>query len=214
MSQEQPKPKRLRRILQVAVGCASFLAGFVLGPYAEELITRANPGFFGPNNQSIIDEQQSNFAMLDEKLSQLKQAIPADAGAGELLIELGDLLAKQKELSARKDELFKETDVSSQAMKAELLKERGVSDVVGFWIAIGESVVLKDPDKVFSVARKYSDTRIDVNLSGERKQLSVGDPLEFQTSAGPCTVFFRHGQRKTDDRFGFDLTCSNPKAPQ
>jgi len=190
------------------------MAGFVLGPYAEELITRANPGFFGPNNQNIIEQQQANFAMLDEKFSKLKQAIPPDADTGQLVIELGDLLAKQRELSARKDELFKETDLSNQAMKAELLKERGVTDTVGFWIAIGESVVIKDPDKVFSVARRYSDTRIDVSLSGERKQLSVGDPFEFHTSAGPCTVFFRHGKRESDNRFGFDLTCANPETPQ
>ena len=213
MSEEQPKMKRIRRGLQIAGACLSFAAGFVLGPYAEELLARAHPGFFGPDNQSIIEAQQANFAKLDDKFEKLKQLVPDDGDAQGLMNELGALLTEQQALSARKDELFQAADAGVEAMKAELLEQRGVAGAVDFWVKVGESLVLKDPDKVFSVLKAFSDDRIDVNLSGERSRLTVGDPLTFQTSAGQCTLFFRHGKRDTDGRFGFDLNLPQPATP-
>ena len=213
MSEEQPKRKRTRRALQIGGACLSFVAGFVLGPYAEELIVRAHPGFFGPDNQAIIEAQQANFAQLEERLAKLKQAVQDGPLAQALLAELGALLTEQQALSGRKDELFQAADASVEAMKAELLEKRGVGQAVDFWVKTGESLVLKDPDKVFSVLKAYSGDRIDVNLSGERSRLTVGDPLTFETSAGQCTLFFRHGKRESDGRFGFDLTWPKPAAP-
>ena len=70
------------------------------------------------------------------------------------------------------------------------------------------------PTRPTAESESTSNVKSQSRFRTERKQLSVGDPVEFQTSAGPCTAFFRHGQRKTDDRFGFDLTCANPESPQ
>ena len=207
-----PKRSNTRKLVEIAGAILSFTAGLVVGPYASELITRSNPGFFGPDNQTIIDEQQANFATLDAKFNELMRTVPKDAKTAGLATELSKLLAKQQALAARKDRLFRAVDNDNQDLKTQLLRKQGLSGAVDFWAKPGESYVLKDRDKVFSVVAVHSHNRIDVNLSGERKRMNIGDPLEFESSAGKCTVFYRQGKRETDGRVGFDLTCEEPDA--
>ena len=184
----------------------SFVAGLVIGPYASELVVRTNPGFFGPGNQSIIDEQQENFSRLEETLAELATMKPGDSGNAELVARLTTLLEEQRTLAEKKDELFKATDIAGQAMKEELLKKKGVAGAVDFFIKPGESMVLRDPNQVFSVLRGLSGNRVSANLSGTRSQLMIGDAVEFEVGSGPCKVFYRQDDRNGSG-YGFDLVC-------
>ena len=210
---QAPKPavksgKRVagRKVLQLTVAFLGFAVGVVMGPYAEELITRSNPGFFGPDNQQVIEDQQANFAALEAKLAELRLTAGDDPASKALIGELGSLLQEQKNLSAKKDELFKATDVAQQTLKEELLRDRGTSGAVDFWIKIGESVILLDPDKALSVTYFWpGSNQIDVNLSGEKIRMEVGDAIPVKTSQGDFTLLFRQTRRDSDERFGFDL---------
>lgn len=195
-----------RKALQLVGAFLGFALGVVAGPYAEELLARANPGFFGPDNQQVIEDQQANFAALEAKLAELKLTAGDDPAAGALIGELGSLLQEQKNLTAKKDELFKATDVAQQTLKEELLRERGTSGAVDFWIKIGESVILRDPDKALSVTYFWPGTnQIDANLSGEKLRMAVGDAVPVKTAQGEFTLIYRQMRRESDERFGFDL---------
>lgn len=194
------------KALQLALAFMGFVVGLVLGPYAEELMARANPGFFGPDNQQVIEDQQANFAALEAKLAELRLTAGDDPVSKALIGELGTLLQEQKNLTAKKDELFKATDIEQQKLKEELLRDRGTSGAVGFWIKIGESVVLRDPDKALSVTYYWPGShQIDVNISGEKSRMAVGDAIPIKTAQGDFTLLYRQAKRDSDDRFGFDL---------
>lgn len=200
--------KRLmgRKVLQLTIAFLGFAVGMVVSPYAEELIIRSNPGFFGPDNQQVIEDQQANFAALEAKLAELRLTAGDDPASKALIGELGTLLQEQKNLSAKKDQLFKATDVAQQTLKEELLRDRGTSGAVDFWIKIGESVILRDPDKAFSVTYFWpGSNQIDVNLSGEKIRMEVGDAIPVKTAQGEFTLLFRQTRRDSDERFGFDL---------
>lgn len=195
-----------RNMIRWSMALIGFVVGAVSGTYLEELLARANPGFFGPDNQQVIEDQHENFAALEAKLAELKLTASDDPSAGALINELGLLIQEQKNLSEKKDELFKETDIQQQALKAELMRDRGVSGAVDFWIRPGESMILRDPDKALSVLRYWTNAdNIDVNLSGEVTRINVGDTLPVKTSQGDFTLIYRHGKRESDGRYGFDL---------
>ena len=183
-----------------------FVAGLVIGPYASELVVRSNPGFFGPNNQNIIEEQQENFGRLEETLAALGSARPGDAEYDGLVGKLTGLLQEQRVLAQEKDELFKATDVAGQEMKEQLLKKCGKTGSVDFWVQPGRSMVLRDPGQVFSVIRGLSGNTVRVNLNGKQSRLAVGDRLELETSGGVCEVIYRQDDRQGKG-YGFDLVC-------
>ncbi len=195
-----------RKVLQLTIAFLGFAVGVVVGPYAEELITRSNPGFFGPDNQQVIEDQQANFAALEAKLAELRLTAGDDPASKALIGELGALLQEQQNLASKKDELFKATDVAQQTLKEELLRDRGTSGAVDFWIKIGESVILRDPDKALSVTYFWpGSNQIDVNISGEKIRMEVGDAVPVKTAQGEFTLLFRQTRRDSDERFGFDL---------
>ncbi len=183
-----------------------FVIGCVAGTYGEELLVRSNPGFFGPDNQQVIDDQHANFAALDAKISELKLASSDDPRTAALVDELSRLVQEQKNLSEKKNDLFKAADITQQSLKQQLLEKRGVSQAVDFWISKDETVLLKDPDIALSVLRFWaSDNEIDINLSGEEVRMKLGDTLPVQTREGPMTLIYRHAARESDGRIGFDL---------
>jgi len=201
------KKARARRVLRLGIAGISFLFGLIASPYAEELIMRTNPGFFGPDNQQVIDEQQANFAHLESKLKELSLVAGDDPKAQALIAELQASLNEQRALANKQNELFKATDIEKQMLADRLREQRGTGAAVDFWIQVGESVTLVDPDISFAVIGLYSSTTdITVNLKGEKQRVSIGDPIVFDTSKGKHAVIFRQARRDSDKRFGFDLT--------
>jgi len=184
-----------------------FVAGLVLGPYVSQLLVQTNPGFFGPDNQNIIDKQQANFDRLDETLAELDKLQQGGGAGGELVARLTTLMNEQRTLSEQKNELFKTTDTAKQDLKEELLEKHGASGAVDFWVRPGESIVLRERDQVFTVLKGLSVNTAQVNLSGKQSRMGIGDSLEFEISTGACKLFYRQDNRKTDGLFGFDLIC-------
>lgn len=205
--EDEKKLTKARKIIRTSIAVVSFVAGFILGPYAEEMLSRVNPGFFGPDNQQIIDDQRDGFTKLENKLAELKLNAGKDPKTAMLIGELASMIEEQKTLAARKDEMFKAVDVEKQMLSKELLDAKGTSGAVGFWLKPYESVKLKDPTKVFSFARISTNSNtIQANISGEKTSMYVGDKLRVETANGPYLVVYRYGQRKSDSRHGFDLT--------
>ena len=202
--------KQKRKMIRLTIAGVGFLAGSIFGAYVEELLARANPGFFGPDNQKVIDEQTANFANLDAKLKELKLNADKDPKAIALLGELGEMIQEQKNLAARKDEMFKATDIERQMLDDKLLKATETSGTVDFWLKVGESVILVDSDKVFALVNHYTSLGdVNVSLSGQQHRITVGDRLDFETTDGPRVVIFRHVKRESDGRYGFDLARPN-----
>ena len=200
-----------RKTLQLAMALLGFVVGCVAGTYGEELLVRANPGFFGPDNQQIIEDQQANFAALEEKLAALKRTAGDDPEAAAMIGELDSLIQQQKALAQRKDDMFKATDVANQALKDQMLQERGTTGAVDFWVGLGESVVLREPGTAVSVIKYWSSTdQADVNLSGQKTRMHVGDTLAVPTSQGEYTLVYRQAKRASDGRLGFDLAGPKP----
>jgi len=204
----QRKKKVLaRRGVRLTIAFVSFIAGLIISPYAEELITRTNPGFFGPDNQQVIDEQQANFALLESKLKELQLVAGDDPKAQALIAEVRAGLNEQQALAKKQNELFKETEVQNRVLSDRLRQQTGTGSAVDFWLKVGESVTLIDRDIPFAVLGIYTDdTQIRVNLSGQDRRVAVGDPLVFDTSRGRHAVIFRQAKRGSDGRYGFDLT--------
>jgi hypothetical protein len=206
--------RRSRKALRAMIAGVSFAFGLIVGPYAEELLTRANPEFFGPDNQQIIEDQRGNFARLDSKLAELRHANADDPQTQAMIHELAGLIEEQKALAARKDQMFKATDVERQRLGEQLLRRQGSSTAVGFWLKVGESIVLKDPGNVLAIAIAHSNLdAVTVNLSGEQTRMTVGDILRFNTTEGPYAVIYRHAARESDGRYGFDLTKADAASP-
>jgi len=195
-----------RKMLRLTIAFAGFVVGLVIGPYAEELITRSHPGFFGPDNQQVIDDQKANFAHLEAKLKELQHVAGDDPKAQALIEQLKAALREQKALAEKKNELFKETEVQNRVLADRLREQQGTGAAIDFWLKVGESVTLVDPDISFAVLGIYTnDTQIRANLSGQDRRIAVGDPLVFDTSKGKHAVIFRQARRESDARYGFDL---------
>lgn len=207
------KTGRSRKLLRATTAFVSFAFGLLVSPYASQLIMSANPEFFGPDNQQVIEDQRSNFAQLDSKLAELRSANADDPQTEAMIDQLAQMIEEQKALAARKDEMFKATDVERQRLSEELLRKQGSSAAVGFWLKPGESIMLKDPTKVLAVAMEHtSKGDVTVNISGEQTRMKVGDTLQVATSGGPYLLIYRHGPRESDGRLGFDLTEASPKS--
>ncbi|MEM1207897.1 MAG: hypothetical protein AAGI54_01395 [Planctomycetota bacterium] len=201
-----------RHALRAGIALVSFTAGAVVAPYIEELVSRATPGFFGPDNQQIIADQQANFSRLDAKLAELG-LVSDDPKVVTLINEIDQLIAEQKALAERKDERFREVDVERQMLSEQLREDRGATQAVDFWIRPGESVALQDPTIVFSFRPVIETSNlIDAVVSGERKRMDVGDAFSVATSVGPRVILYRHGKRESDGRHGFDVKASQSAA--
>ena len=196
-----------RKGIRVAIGVISFAAGLILGPYVGEMMARATPGFFGPDNQQVIEDQNANFDRLESKLEELKLTAGDDPKTAALIKELREALAEQRALAKRKNEMFKEVDIERQMLRDQLTEVKQGSQSVGFWIGEGESISLKDRTKVFSFRRVNSvNDSIQAVISGQRTPMEVGDVVEVDTAEGKMLILYRHGRRESDGRFGFDVT--------
>ena len=214
--EQTPSQRRVKlaRTLQVLGTFMGFCAGLLLGPYAEELLTRANPGFFGPDNQQIIEDQRANFAALEDKLKALRLQAGDDPAAAAMITELEQLIAEQKRLATRKDEAFKATDIEKQSLSDQLLAAKGHTTAVDFWLAPGESVILKDADTAFTVVTHYTDANdINVALRGVQHRLEVGDVLPITIGGEKFVVIYREGSRASDGRYGFDFAKATNEQP-
>jgi len=207
-SEKKPLTKDQVKLRVVAL-TAAFL-GIVFGGTVEYFVGGLldSTGWFGPTIDNIVEEQNANFADLRAKLDALGKAAPGSPEAAALQKEINALVATQEKLTGRTHEEIASLQEALEAMRAQLLAEKGSAGGADFWLLMNEGVTLREAGNVFSLIGVNSrGVSVDVNLSGTVKRLKPGDFVEFQTSDSNCKVFYKAGRAREDGRYGFDLVC-------
>jgi len=190
------------------IAAASALGGMVIGSIVGIAVQVGveSTGILGPGIESLLAEQEANFANINEQLDAL-QNISNDPALSVYITELRSLLERQGELSSQANTELRVLGEQVADLRAQQLDDRGFADGADFWLQNGESVNVGDQSQVFGLIRYWgSNRRADVNLSGQRQRLAVGDAMAVP--GGDCTIFFKQATPRADGRVGFDISCS------
>jgi len=154
----------------------------------------------------LIAEQQANFSDVNARLDALKN-MPADKEVKSGLNELAKVLARQDELARQANTEIAYLSDQVTALRQEQLADAGYAGGADFWLKGGESVTVGSDNQVFGLLGARSGFA-DVNLSGARKRVYVGDAIPVPAENPACTIFYKQATPRADGRIGFDLTCS------
>lgn len=163
-------------------------------------------GMLGPSVEALIAEQEANFEDVNTRLDELHKA-SSDPAVKKSVTELGRLLKRQDDLSehARTELIYLKNQVAT--LKEQQLAGAGFAGGADFWLKNGEGVSIGNSAQVFGLVSARSNFA-DVNLSGTRKRLVVGDAMHVSgANDQACTVFFKQAKPRSDGRVGFDLSC-------
>lgn len=191
------------RVLAAAIGLGGMVLGSVVGVAVQKGVERT--GIFGPSVDALIAEQESNFNDIAARLDELKN-LPADKEVKTGLDELGKVLARQDELARQANAEIAYLNEQVASMREQQLAEVGFAGGADFWLKSGESVTVGPDRQVFGLLGARS-TIADINLSGTRKRVSVGDAIPLPGEQSPCTIFYKQATPRADGRIGFDLNC-------
>lgn len=162
-------------------------------------------GILGPGMDSLIAEQEANFLGINERLDEL-QAASNDPALNAHITELRSLLERQSELSGQASTELSYLGGLVTTLQEQQLADRGFAGGADFWLQNGESVSVGNDSEGFGLIRYWgSNQRADVNLSGTRQRMAVGDAMTVP--GDDCTVLFKQGTLRTDGRIGFDISC-------
>ena len=211
MTDEQPAPTqpplwrrllhpKLRDMVKVVGG---MIVGTLVGVGVQKGLQSA--GLMGPDVDSLIAQQQTNFAEVNGKLDALRK-VSSDPAAQRALNELSAALQKQNALTQQTEQQLKLMASEVAASKDRDLAEHGIAGGADFWLKIGESYNLAARDQVFAL-QGYGSGAVQVSLNGAVKRLNVGDVVEFAAGDRKCKVFYKQAKPRADGRVGFDLDC-------
>ena len=192
------------RMVAVAVGLGGMVLGGIVGVAVQQGVE--STGILGPSVDTLIAEQQSNFNDITARLDELKN-LPVDNEVKAGLDELGIVLARQDELARQANAEIAYLNDQVASMRQQQLAETGYSGGADFWLKSGESVTVGPDRQVFGLLGARS-TYADINLSGSRQRVSVGDAIPLPGEQSPCTIFYKQATPRADGRIGFDLACS------
>ena len=192
------------RIAAAALGLGGMVLGAIIGVAVQQGVE--STGILGPSVDTLIAEQQSNFNDITARLDELR-SLPADSEVKTGLAELSKVLARQDELARQANAEITYLSDQVASMREQQLAESGYSGGADFWLKRGESVTVGPDKQVFGLLGARS-TYADVNLSGSRQRVSVGDAIPLPGEQSPCTVYYKQATPRADGRIGFDLTCS------
>jgi hypothetical protein len=186
---------------------AKVLGGMIVGTVVGAGVQKAlqSTGLMGPDVETLITQQQSNFAEVNGKLDALRK-VSSDPVAQRALNELGALLQKQNALSQQTEQQLRLMASEMSTSKERELPEHGMSGGADFWLKTGESYNLAARDQVFAL-QGYGNGLAQVSLNGEIKRLRVGDVVQFMAGQRACKVFYKQATPRQDGRLGFDLDC-------
>ena len=191
------------RLAAAALGLGGMVLGAIVGIGVQQGVE--STGILGPSVDALIAEQQSNFADMTTRLDELK-VLSDDQAVKSGLDELGKVLARQDELAMQANAEIAYLADQVAAMRDQQLAETGFSGGADFWLKSGESVTVGPDGHVFGLLGARS-TIADINLSGARQRVSLGDAIPLPGAQSPCTVFYKQATPRPDGRVGFDLSC-------
>ncbi len=192
------------RVIAAAIGLGGMILGSVVGIGVRKGVE--STGILGPSVGTLIAEQQSNFNDINARLDALKN-LPADKEVKTGIAELGKVLARQGDLAKQANAEIAYLTDQVTALRQEQLADAGFAGGADFWLKGGESVTVGSDNQVFGLLGARSGFA-DVNLSGARKRVYVGDAIPVPAENPACTIFYKQATPRADGRIGFDLTCS------
>jgi hypothetical protein len=186
---------------------AKVVGGMIVGTLVGAGVQKGlqSTGLMGPGVETLIEQQQSNFAEVNGKLDALRK-VSSDPAAQRALNELSVLLQKQATLSQQAEQQLKLMASEMSTSKERELAQRGMSGGADFWLKTGESYNLRTRDQVFAL-QGYGNGIVQVSLNGAAKRLRVGEVVEFMAGERACKVFYKQATPRADGRVGFDLDC-------
>ena len=184
------------------------LGGMVVGSFVGFGVQASlqSVGLGGPSIDSLIADQQENFANVEAKLDAMRGQ-SSTPQLRQTVSELSELLRRQAELTAKANSELRTLADESQQNKDQQLQNYGVAGGADVWLRPGESVNVGDRNQVLALLRNASGYAF-VNISGKRERLAVGDATEIVASGRKCRVFYKQAARQVDGRVGFDLHCT------
>ena len=196
-------PKSKSRIIATASALGGMIVGSIVGIAVQ--VGVESTGILGPGLDGLIAEQEANFAGMHEHLDALQNAT-SDPELTVYITELRSLLERQGELSGQASTELRNLGEQVAQLRDEQLAERGFAGGADFWLENGESVNVGDESQVFGLIRYWGSNRAaDVNLSGQRQRMAVGDTLAVP--GDDCTIFYKQATPRADGRIGFDISC-------
>lgn len=165
-------------------------------------------GILGPGVDQLIAEQAEGFQNLEAKLEALRNTTDPEKAA-KLTGEIETLLGRQQQLGQRTETELRAARAEIEKLRAEVLEAKGATTGADIWLMPGESITVAGKAgnvfgfNSFTFSNNTSD--ITVNVSGERTRLKIGDAAEFPADNGTWKVIYKIGEKRSDDRVGFDL---------
>jgi hypothetical protein len=191
------------KVKGLALALGGMIVGSVVGLGVQFGVQ--STGLLGPTVDSLMEEQKANFDDVNARLAALNKS-STDPETKKSLAELASLLKRQGELSQHANAELEYLGEQVATFKEQQLAESGHAGGADFWLKGGESVNVAGEDQVFALLGARS-TFADINLSGTRKRISVGDVVEVQSGDRTCSIFYKQATPRADRRVGFDLDC-------
>jgi len=207
-SSSPPKPAKTLATKARMKGAALALGGMIVGSIVGigVQVGVESTGLLGPSLETLMAEQKSNFDDVAQRIEDLK-ASSSDPETRKSLAELNGLLKRQDELAQQASAELRYLGEQVETFKKQQLADSGYAGGADFWLKGGESVNIAGDNQVFALLGARSNIA-DINLSGQRKRISVGDVLEVQSGDKTCRLFYKQATPRADRRVGFDLDCS------
>jgi hypothetical protein len=205
-TEEEEKAKPLlskAKMKGVALALGGMIVGSIVGIGVQ--LGVESTGLLGPSVDSLMQEQKANFDDVNSRLASLSKS-STDPETKKSLAELASLMKRQGELSQHANAELQYLGEQVETFKAQQMAESGHAGGADFWLKGGESVNVAGEDQVFALLGARG-TFADINLSGTRKRISVGDVVEVQSGDRTCSIFYKQATPRADKRVGFDLDC-------
>ncbi len=189
-----------------ALGLGGMVLGALVGIAVQEAV--ASTGMLGPGLDVLIDEQNANFERIQSKLAELAAAEDLTTSQA-LAAELESLIAEQEELAHRAQDELRGARTEIARLKEEALEATGTAGGANLWLGIGESVTVGAPGNVLGLLRIQHGNDVRVNVSGEVKEVLLGDFVEFPVGESTIRVFYKQAKPRQDGRVGFDVVLAD-----
>ncbi len=171
-------------------------------------------GVLGPDMGALIEQQTSGFERIDAKLEALRQTSDPQQ-AQTLAKDLEVLVANQRQLNERAADELRGARAEIDRLKEAALEASASSGGADLWLRPGESATIGEAGNVFSLLAYLGGNSQDIstNANGSKLRMAVGDWAPFPGENGGYTVYFKQGERRPDERIGFDVVQGTPAKP-
>jgi hypothetical protein len=196
------QPFRLR-LKDWGVATTGMVVGAVIGLAVEFGIE--STGVMGPKIDALLEAQAGNFEQIKTKLDELS-VTASTPEAQQLLGDLAELVSQQDELTREASSQLQLLEQERISFKKQPLTASGIATSIDFWLQTGESINVASEQQALGATRIFANA-VTVNVTGEKKNMAVGDAVDIAGDEQACRVILRKIERESQ-RAGFDIDCS------